>query len=96
MFFIIAPLIILFSGFSRQSEDIVEIKTNGTVIVGKKLLTLFENKPYGAFWKIPYADPPLKALRFQVYTYIAYIGILCTMCYIVHKCYTNNIFQHRY
>lgn len=42
------------------------IKSNGSEIVGRKLFTALENRPYGAFWKIPYAVPPIKELRFKV------------------------------
>lgn len=67
MILIILILHILIAVFSSTSDgDIVEIKTNSSVIVGKKLFTLFENKPYAAFWKIPYADPPVSDLRFKV------------------------------
>lgn len=51
---------------SSNSDNIHKIVTNGTTIIGRKLFTLFENKPFAAFWKIPYSEPPVGQLRFKV------------------------------
>lgn len=66
-----------------NSGNMYVIKTNGTTIIGKKLNTVFDKKPYAAFWKIPYAQRPVHKLRFQVGFYhssikivIQYINIL--------------------
>lgn len=51
---------------SSNSDNVYVIKTNGTKIIGRKLFTIFGNKPYVAFWKIPYAVAPIEKLRFKV------------------------------
>nr|XP_049701303.1 juvenile hormone esterase [Helicoverpa armigera]WRX06103.1 CCE023a [Helicoverpa armigera] len=50
---------------NSNSDEVYVINTNGTKIVGRKLFTIFEDKPYAAFWKIPYASPPVGKLRFK-------------------------------
>lgn len=56
-----------FSMFVRSDcEDVVNLNSDGVVIIGRKLLTLFDNKPFAAFWNIPYALPPSGLLRFKV------------------------------
>lgn len=47
-------------------DDTVIVATNGTTVLGRKLYTLFEYKPYVAFWNIRYAEPPVGSLRFKV------------------------------
>lgn len=49
-----------------SSDDVYVINTNGSKIIGRKLNTIFEDKPFAAFWKIPYAVPPIGKLRFKV------------------------------
>lgn len=49
-----------------NSVSYYEIETNGTKIIGRKLYTVYERKPYVAFWKIPYARRPTRKLRFKV------------------------------
>lgn len=49
-------------------DDLVILKSNSTTVVGRKLFTVLENRPYAAFWKVPYAVPPLNHLRFKVST----------------------------
>ncbi|XP_049877281.1 neuroligin-4, Y-linked-like [Pectinophora gossypiella] len=48
-----------------SDEDVVILKSRDCFVVGKKLSTVIENKPYAAFWKIPYAEPPVDKLRFK-------------------------------
>ncbi|CAK1550765.1 unnamed protein product [Leptosia nina] len=43
----------------------VLVKLNNSFIVGKHCHTLFDKKPYVGFYNIPYAEPPLKELRFK-------------------------------
>lgn len=50
----------------QSIDDLVILKSNSTTVVGRKLFTVLENKPYAAFWKVPYAVPPLNHLRFKV------------------------------
>lgn len=47
-------------------DDLVILKSNRSTVVGRKLYTVLENRPYVAFWKVPYAEPPLNHLRFKV------------------------------
>ena len=58
---------------SSNSDDVYVIKTNGSKIVGRKMFSIFEDKPYTAFWKIPYAVPPIGKLRFKVYIILIFI-----------------------
>ncbi|XP_063386258.1 venom carboxylesterase-6-like [Cydia fagiglandana] len=88
----IVKLILYLNLFSWSSEDIVNLKSDGIVIIGRKLLTLFENKSFAAFWGIPYAEPPVGLLRFKppkrlenptkgVYDYsVLYEETCSTMC----------------
>ncbi|XP_034835433.2 juvenile hormone esterase-like [Maniola hyperantus] len=47
------------------TSSTVSLQSNEEKILGRKLKTIFENKPYVAFYKIPYAEPPINALRFK-------------------------------
>lgn len=51
------------------NETIVVITDNG-VVRGKKVKTLYDEKPYYAFKGIPYGKPPIGELRFKVYCHI--------------------------
>lgn len=46
--------------------DIVEVDIESGRVRGKRGLTLFREKPYYSFRGIPYAQPPIKDLRFKV------------------------------
>lgn len=46
--------------------DIVEVDIESGRVRGKRSLTLFHEKPYYSFRGIPYAQPPIKDLRFKV------------------------------
>lgn len=50
----------------NADTDVVEIDIDGGRIRGKHSLTLFGEKPYYSFRGIPYAQPPIKDLRFKV------------------------------
>ncbi|KAI8420276.1 hypothetical protein MSG28_008811 [Choristoneura fumiferana] len=54
-----------FSMFVRSCGEDVVFHSEGVVIIGRKLLTLFDNKPFAAFWNIPYAKPPTGLFRFK-------------------------------
>ncbi|KAL4705572.1 hypothetical protein ACJJTC_006900 [Scirpophaga incertulas] len=41
----------------------LNVKRN--VFMGKKLISVLEGKPFAAFWRIPYCQPPLNKLRFK-------------------------------
>lgn len=42
------------------------VQVNDVKIIGMKLFTVFDKKPYVAFWDISYAEPPVGNLRFKV------------------------------
>lgn len=46
--------------------DIVEVDIESGRVRGKRGLTLFREKAYYSFRGIPYAQPPIKDLRFKV------------------------------
>lgn len=46
--------------------DVVEVDISSGRIRGKRSLTLFQEKPYYSFRGIPFAQPPIKDLRFKV------------------------------
>ncbi|XP_068620622.1 carboxylesterase 1C-like [Battus philenor] len=46
-------------------NEIFVLQINESSIIGKKRYTCYENIPYAAFYKIAYAEPPLKELRFK-------------------------------
>lgn len=46
--------------------DVVEVDIESGRIRGKRSLTLFREKPYYSFRGIPFAQPPIKDLRFKV------------------------------
>lgn len=46
--------------------DLKEIDIDSGRIRGKRSLTLFNEKPYYSFRGIPFAQPPIKDLRFKV------------------------------
>ncbi|CAG9795650.1 unnamed protein product [Diatraea saccharalis] len=46
-------------------QESVDVKVKGSIFIGKQLFSVFQNKPYSAFWKIPYAKEPLRELRFK-------------------------------
>ncbi|XP_055320352.1 esterase B1-like [Sitodiplosis mosellana] len=52
-------------GVNGDGGDVVEIEIESGRIRGKRSLTLFGEKPYYSFRGIPYAQPPLKDLRFK-------------------------------
>lgn len=43
------------------------VLTEGGLVRGRKMLTVFDAMPYYSFRGIPYAQPPLNELRFKVY-----------------------------
>ncbi|XP_053614928.1 juvenile hormone esterase-like [Plodia interpunctella] len=45
--------------------DVMNVQLENCTIVGRKLYTIFENKPYAVFWDIPYGQPPIGILRFK-------------------------------
>lgn len=47
-------------------DTIVSFKTNGTAILGRKQYTILDNRPFIAFYNIPFAEPPIGHLRFKV------------------------------
>lgn len=57
----------------EANEDLKIIKLKKGSIRGKKLFTLFNNKPYYAFKGIPYAKPPINELRFKVCIFMQFI-----------------------
>ena len=54
------------SVIALDADADVVVDTNSGPVHGLPSKTLFENKPYIAFRGIPYAVPPLGALRFKV------------------------------
>lgn len=46
--------------------DVVEVDIESGRVRGKRSLTLFREKPYYSFRGIPFAQPPVKDLRFKV------------------------------
>lgn len=50
----------------NADTDVVEIDIDGGRIRGKRSQTLFGDKPYYSFRGIPYAQAPIKDLRFKV------------------------------
>ena len=56
--------VLYFTGALDANLEIVNTK-NGPV-QGATLQTIFENKAYIAFRGIPFAEPPIKSLRFKV------------------------------
>lgn len=68
--------------------DVIEVDIESGRIRGKRSLTLYNEKPYYSFRGIPYAQPPIKGLRFKVmclnptvsHTHLFY-QCLCNMCF---------------
>lgn len=52
--------------YVNGDADVVEVDIESGRIRGKRSLTLFREKPYYSFRGIPYAQPPIKDLRFKV------------------------------
>lgn len=50
---------------AAQETNEKVITTEYGQIRGRKFFTLFDNKPYYSFRGVPYAQPPLKSLRFK-------------------------------
>ncbi|KAG6451694.1 hypothetical protein O3G_MSEX007303 [Manduca sexta] len=51
--------------FVSISCEFYSLHTNGTTVIGRIMYTVFENRPYVAFWKLPYAEAPVDGLRFK-------------------------------
>lgn len=52
-----------------DDESYKIIQTENGLVRGKKSFTFYEENPYFAFKGIPYAKPPINALRFKVRIY---------------------------
>lgn len=50
----------------NADADMIEVDIESGRIRGKRSSTLFQEKPYYSFRGIPYAQPPIKDLRFKV------------------------------
>lgn len=59
-------ILLLFIHLRGYADGTTFISVNNSIVYGKKLYTVFERKPYVAFWKIPYAEAPVGQLRFKV------------------------------
>lgn len=59
-------LIALFTIQTVFCSENVEVKLNQGILLGKEEQTMFLNNIYYAFRSIPYAEPPVGKLRFQV------------------------------
>ncbi|CAH0401343.1 unnamed protein product [Chilo suppressalis] len=46
-------------------EESAFVEVNGSIFIGKRLYSGLENKPFNAFWKIPYAKKPIRDIRFK-------------------------------
>lgn len=57
-------------------DKTVEVQTKYGAIVGKIENTVFKNKDYFAFRGIPFAEPPIEKLRFQVSYILKYYSII--------------------
>lgn len=65
----VLPFLIILSFLTLVHNScctIVSLETNGTTFLGRELNSLFGNRFYVAFYKIPYAEPPVGELRFKV------------------------------
>lgn len=61
---IVLTVIVPTTVFCDNSNAIVD--TSSGPVRGKRFETLFKQRPYYAFKGIPYAEPPVKKLRFKV------------------------------
>lgn len=60
------PLCLSWIDRVNADADVIEVDIESGRIRGKRSLTLFQEKPYYSFRGIPYAQPPIKDLRFKV------------------------------
>lgn len=60
------PLCLSWADQVNADADVIEVDIESGRIRGKRSLTLFQEKPYYSFRGIPYAQPPIKDLRFKV------------------------------
>ena len=68
MFALALPLLMAMSNGVNSNADVIEVDIESGRIRGKRSLTLFNEKPYYSFRGIPYAQAPIKDLRFKVST----------------------------
>lgn len=52
--------------FVQTTDELKTVETSTGPVRGKSQVTIFENRQYFAFKGIPYAEVPVKNLRFKV------------------------------
>lgn len=94
-FVVVMPLwLALINSVVNGDADVVEIDIESGRIRGKRSLTLYNEKPYYSFRGIPYAQPPIKDLRFKVSPAIwmlikLYVNVMRHVCVCV--CVPNHV-----
>lgn len=64
--FITIAIIFQLQYFANALNEYKVINTEYGSIRGKRVLTLFDEKPYYSYRGVPYARPPINELRFKV------------------------------